>query len=60
MRKRGSYGPEMCFWPYWPCLRFEKRGSTAGNTFHGRAKRVSAFRTRFRTKTELYATFPAT
>ena len=60
MRKRGSYGPERCFWPYWPHFRFRKRGSTARNVFHGRTKRVSAFRTCFRMETDLYATFPAT
>ena len=60
MRKRGSYSPEMRFQPYWPRFRFGKRGSTAGNVFHGCTKRVSMFRTRFRTETDLYTTFPAT
>ena len=60
MRKRGSYGPETRFSPNWPHFHFGKRSSMARNTFHGRTKCVSAFRTRFRTETDLYTTFPAT
>ena len=41
MRKRGSYGPETRFRLYWPRFRFGKRGSTAGNAFHGRTGHVS-------------------